>query len=721
MKVLKPTTIPFPNNGQFIRGSTATYIEDGILKTAAINEPRWQDGKSLLEGEGTNYAAYSNNFTLAWSTDGFSTLTPDAETSPSGLVDSTSWVRGSNLYLYRQPINELIPSDLDVFSIFIKANGCSTIRLSLFGPIPTNLATCDFDLNLKTKTDLVGSDGEITDIGSGWFRLSLKSGNGTTPRLVELFMLGATAGTGFFLYGAQFEKNNVTSYIPTTTTPVTRQADICIGNVSRASTATYIDANGVLQTAGVNVPRIQNGRLLIEKSSSNVLRQSNSFENASWDKAGCTVNDANTNGPLGTNTASTFTFTDFDPYVFQQNIAVTQGSVYSASFWIKGVDSMVGRSAEFLPWYNGTAVGPIAPQPFVLDAVGRFVSFNFTATSSGTISFRIDLDTAAAIIGHQIVLSAVQLELSDFSTSYIPTTTVPVTRQADIHTAGLVYTNATDSRPLWSSATTYSVGQIIRYNNNVYESLQASNLNKQPDTNPTWWLSLGADNISAAFDGKVGSKTTATDKLRMIVYPGNVVDAVGYLETNAVVVNTSAVDSYGNSAYSNSTGFTESNIANWYDYFFVSPLADPATQVVHQGIPSLDPGLFVGIEMIRPGTVEVGSVLMGYSTTIGKTQYGVKAGIVDYSKKESDEFGNVSIVERPYSKRMQGDVYVNNYDLNKVQRFLYNIRATPVLWMASDNPELTEVSYVYGFYKDFSTTISYPDVSMCNLDIEGLI
>ena len=69
---------------------------------------------------------------------------------------------------------------------------------------------------------------------------------------------------------------------------------------------------------------------------------------------------------------------------------------------------------------------------------------------------------------------------------------------------------------------------------------------------------------------------------------------------------------------------------------------------------------------------------------------------------------------------MSGDVYVPNYDLNKVQRFLYNIRATPVLWMASDNSELAEVSYVFGFYKDFSTTIAYPDVSMCNLEIEGL-
>ena len=45
MKVLKPVKFNTPVTGQFIRGSTATYFEDGILKTAAINEPRWQDGE----------------------------------------------------------------------------------------------------------------------------------------------------------------------------------------------------------------------------------------------------------------------------------------------------------------------------------------------------------------------------------------------------------------------------------------------------------------------------------------------------------------------------------------------------------------------------------------------------------------------------------------------------------------------------------------------------
>ena len=84
MKVLKPETIPFPNNGQFIRNSTATYIEDGILKTATVNEPRWQDGKLLLEGEATNLLLHSSDFVSSWGTDGVSVLVPGAGAAPDG-------------------------------------------------------------------------------------------------------------------------------------------------------------------------------------------------------------------------------------------------------------------------------------------------------------------------------------------------------------------------------------------------------------------------------------------------------------------------------------------------------------------------------------------------------------------------------------------------------------------------------------------------------------
>jgi len=736
MKVLKPTTIPFPNNGQFIRNSTATYIEDGVLKTAVVNEPRWQDGKLLLEGENTNILSYSSAFDDAtWFKSGLS-VTSNVITAPDGTSTADLvTVTGANPVLYKQPN---LTSKTYTLSVFAKAGVGSSLQIRIDSPSQVS-ATFNLDTGVIVGVSS-GLTAGISLIGNGWYRCSL---SGTLAIVNAVFGCGSTIGNTVYLWGTQLEVGEISSHIPTTTTAVKREADICIGNFSRSSTATYVDDSLVIQTAAIDAPRIQNDRLLIENSATNSLI--NSSDVNSWVKLNSVITSDAISAPDGTMTADKVTANlSNSTHGVVQLVSVISGNTYTYSFFAKSGEYTKLHVGQ----YNGAGGIPSPGSIWQLDLVTGVVSgtstwdiqvsalsggwlrvscsFVASATSSadGPAIYILDNTGSSGFAGNGtagIFIWGAQFELGAAATSYIPTTSSPVTRAADLHTAGLVYTNAVDARPLWSSATTYSLGQIIRYNNIVYESLQNTNLNRQPDTNPTWWLNRGADNISAAFDGKVGSKTTATDKLRMIVFPGSEVDSVGYLETNAVVVNTSAVDSYGNLSYFNSTGFTESNIESWYDYFFVSPLSDPATQVVHQGIHQIDPGLFLGVELILPGQVELGSLLTGLSITLGKTQYGLKAGIVDYSKKEADEFGNVSIVERPYSKRIQGDVYVSNFDLNKVQRFLYNIRATPVLWMASDNPELAEVSYVYGFYKDFSTTISYPDVSMCNLDIEGLI
>ena len=43
------------------------------------------------------------------------------------------------------------------------------------------------------------------------------------------------------------------------------------------------------------------------------------------------------------------------------------------------------------------------------------------------------------------------------------------------------------SNPAWSSTTTYALGATVYYNGRNYTSLQASNLNKTPNSQPTWW------------------------------------------------------------------------------------------------------------------------------------------------------------------------------------------------------------------------------------------
>lgn len=209
------------------RNSTATYVDDaGVLQTAAANVLRYQGGQVLVEGEATNQAAGSSNFAAHWATDGLSTLTPAAAAGPDGLMTATRWTRGVNQYLYRQPLAEGVPAGNDAVSLYVKADGWTLLRLSLMGPIPTTLASSDFDLSAGTVAPVIGPAGTIQPLAGGWFRVSLTTGDGTTPRLVELFMLSADAGTGFLLDRFQIESGAVTSHIPTTTVPATRAADI---------------------------------------------------------------------------------------------------------------------------------------------------------------------------------------------------------------------------------------------------------------------------------------------------------------------------------------------------------------------------------------------------------------------------------------------------------------------------------------------------------------
>lgn len=55
----------------FARSSTATYIgKDGSLKTAAVNEPRFEKEGMLIEGQSTNLCNQSENLTGGWNKNG---------------------------------------------------------------------------------------------------------------------------------------------------------------------------------------------------------------------------------------------------------------------------------------------------------------------------------------------------------------------------------------------------------------------------------------------------------------------------------------------------------------------------------------------------------------------------------------------------------------------------------------------------------------------------
>jgi hypothetical protein len=120
--------------------------------------------------------------------------------------------------------------------------------------------------------------------------------SGSTPVFLTLldtsnnFNYSGDGTSGVCLWGAQFETGAFpTSYIPSTDS-----------FTSRASTATYFDSNGVLQTAGSGVARsnaygydtsgaLKPIGLLLEAGATNLLLRSEEFDNAAWGKTGATI------------------------------------------------------------------------------------------------------------------------------------------------------------------------------------------------------------------------------------------------------------------------------------------------------------------------------------------------------------------------------------------------------------------------------------------------
>jgi len=116
----------------------------------------------------------------------------------------------------------------------------------------------------------------------------------------------------------------------------------------------------------------------------------------------------------------------------------------------------------------------------------------------------------------------------------------------------------------------------------------------------------------------------------------------------------------------------------------------------------------------------IGNVLVGIKETIGTTQNDMSVGIVDYSKKDTDEFGNIIFVERPYSQRINTNIIIRDTKIYEIYEKLVSIRTTPCIWIPVANNLDYSFLTVLGFYKEFSVDINYPEYALCSLSIESL-
>jgi len=284
---------------------------------------------------------------------------------------------------------------------------------------------------------------------------------------------------------------------------------------------------------------------------------------------------------------------------------------------------------------------------------------------------------------------------------------------------GIALIDNTDDSIVSQQNPSVATGDQYIYVDNVYEAL--TNNNDQPDTgttiDPPTWLDRGKINPLRMFDGKLDSPTASQSTLEITINPEQVASGIALFNVDASTIRITMTDPIEGLVYDSGdiSMIDNSGVTDWYSFYF-APYIKKSDFVTLALPPYADAEIVVTVSSVS-GPVSVGEIVLGRTITLGISQFGSSVGILDFSEKEQDQFGNFNIIERKFSKRADYDVKIPTNTVSGVQRILSKFRAAPAVWVGDENREET---IVYGYYKSFDIVLSNPALSDTSILVEGL-
>jgi hypothetical protein len=279
----------------------------------------------------------------------------------------------------------------------------------------------------------------------------------------------------------------------------------------------------------------------------------------------------------------------------------------------------------------------------------------------------------------------------------------------------------------WNASVVYPAGHLVARStqHSVFKRVSTGSSSDPPESDLINWTRVGPTNKWSCLDLAVGTATTvkgsgptgSTDQVSMsyTIAPGQVRGlALMDMDANSLVVT---MTSDGEDVYElnlSPMGPSE-DVDNYYDYFFAAIV--PRRLLVATDIPPYVNGR-ITVTLTGAGSVSLGSLIVGDVYQLGEVLSGASVGIIDFSRKERDDFGVITFAERSYARRMTLPLLLNTSAVDAAVNRLARFRARPVVWVGSPSSESLTV---YGICRDFSMAIPGPMVSTCSLEIEGLV
>jgi hypothetical protein len=365
----------------------------------------------LVEVVPYNLLTYSEQFdNAAWGKVN-ATITANATTAPDGTLTADKFESVSS-----SPESQLfqtINSPSNTISLYAKAGNINILNIWIGSLVSFNLSTGVVTAGTAT----------MENAGNGWWRCIIP----TTYNVFNPFFNATASGQFVYVWGAQaVQGSSAKDYYPTTTR--------------------------------LNIPRLDytNGScpsILVEPQRTNLCLYSEQFDNAGWAKDNTSVTANTTISPSGiSNADKVLEDTTNSIHRIREAGRLSSGTQTAScyfkaaerSFVFMGItDLTTGEVAATFNLSNGTGVnsssGSWTNTSFTIDSVGNgWYRCTVTGTQVLGIGSRLDIYISngstisyAGTTGYGLFMWGAQIETGAYATSYIPTTSASVTRNAD--------------------------------------------------------------------------------------------------------------------------------------------------------------------------------------------------------------------------------------------------------------------------------------------------
>jgi hypothetical protein len=406
---------------------TTEYGVDQFFQNSGTSPKMVYDVAGTLGWSPHNLCLQSQTFdnpAPAWGKSN-STITANAIASPDGTMTADALIpnAGNISPFVNQPLT--VPNGTVVtFSVYAK-NGVLTPWLFILSDVPAY-----FNLATGVKGSTTGISSNMVAAGNGWYRCDVTFTAASATPQVYLAMTtadGAAANcttgdgvkVGFYLWGAQMNRGSIPlAYLPTTTA---------------ARFGLAVDYDPVTHAAL---------GLLREPAATNVLLQSQTFDNASWGKSQTTVTANAAVAPDGTTTADKLVEDSTNnvhnmgqnPSTITGTFSVFAKAAERSQLLLYDFSSVKGGAFNLSA---GTVITPpvTAVVGATIQSVGNgWYRCSIPVTSTSGVQLYLMNGGTHGYLGNGtsgLYIWGAQIETGTVATSYIPTLAATVTRVVD--------------------------------------------------------------------------------------------------------------------------------------------------------------------------------------------------------------------------------------------------------------------------------------------------